>query len=664
MPATFQDLSEMAEAYGVSLPDDILKERPLLVDERSHLPRDLADPTFLERNAAFYRAVEAVRPGYIVGRYLNPHRRGEPVDLVDRSDRFVSLAFPTRGMKGVSFSFPNMLSWEHSIFANDPKKEQCAGTAWYRKNILGQRIFIVEPLATDGRNARFNPLTEVRVGTVYEVTDAQAIADAICDPDGSGYDGESGTWRKRARTLMTAVILHVLYSDEPEKSLRTVDLYFSDPLTLVGEKYQIMKKTIHDKLGVMGWTINGRPTQVHPVVAMTIHEQAERPEGEGGSVKSEMQSFTEQYRNPVLGDNTAFSDFSMADLTDGPVPSTVYFVVTPDTMRICYSYMRLFLTLLVNRNIGPLNFEINGQVVRPHRWGLGLLLDEYVSTMGKLTTFTNSLSFIAGYNIRPAIILQGHGQLVSAYGNEADNIDGNMHTLIFGATNDNASQEFFSKMMGEMTYAEMQRTPMGKQLHKAGAKLLSPSQIRRIPQDEEVLLRAGEFPIPAKKLAYYREDSAFATRVRRTDFASDRIPPEEQITARQRERLHKEYLEMVVRNSGITLNGPQAPPPSANEAAQKELLANRSSTQELPSADLVAEELYGVPQEQSGESTVTPKNTAVAPAKAAAEPTRDAAPHPAAGGVRVMHNSLEFAKELHDIEQSHRVKDVEDEDAA
>lgn len=654
----------MADAYGVSLPDEILKERPVVVDERSHLPRDIADPDFLERNAAFYKAVEAVRPGYITGRYLNPYRRGEPVELVDRSDRFLSLAFPTRGKKGISFCFPNALSWEHSLFLNDPKKELCAGTAWYRKHILGQRIFIVEPLATDGRNARFNPLSEVRVGTLYEVTDAQAIADAICDPDGSGYDSESGTWRKRARTLMTAVILHVLYSDEPEKSLRTVDGYFSDPLTLVGEKYQIMKKTIHDKLGVMGWTINGRPTQVHPVVAMAIQDQIDRPDGEAGSVKSEMQSFTEQYRNSVLGDNTACSDFSMADLTDGPVPSTVYFVVTPDTMRICYSYMRLFLTLMVNRNVGPLNFEMSGQVIRPHRWGLGLLLDEYVSTMGKLTTFTQSLSFIAGYNIRPALILQGHGQLVSAYGNESDNIDANMHTLIFGATNDAASQEFFSKMMGEMTYAEMQRTPMGRQVHKAGAKLLSPSQIRRIPENEEVLLRAGEFPIPAQKLAYYREDSAFSARVRRTDFASDRIPPDKQITALQRERLHKEYLEMVVRNSGITVNGPKVPPPSANEAAQKELLANRNTSQELPSADLVAEELYGKPQEQSEKPAAAASATAVAAAEAPSELAKEAPARPAAGGVRVMHNSLEFAKELHDIEQSHRVKDLDDEDAA
>jgi hypothetical protein len=85
-----------------------------------------------------------------------------------------------------------------------------------------------------------------------------------------------------------------------------------------------------------------------------LQDQIDRPPGEAGSTKSEMQSFTEQYRNPTLGDNTAVSDFSMADITDALIPSTIYFVVTPDTMQIAATYMRLFVTLLVNRNVGRL----------------------------------------------------------------------------------------------------------------------------------------------------------------------------------------------------------------------------------------------------------------------------------------------------------------------
>jgi type IV secretory pathway TraG/TraD family ATPase VirD4 len=178
----------------------------------------------------------------------------------------------------------------------------------------------------------FNPLSSVRVGTANDVIDAHAIADILCDPDGSGYDSKRGLWQRRARTLTTAVILHVLYSAEPEKSLGTVATYFSDPL-LLAEKYRTMLTTMHDKSGSMGWTVNSRPSQVHPIVVRAIQEQIDSPHDEAIAVVSEMRSALERYRASMSDDKMMYLDFSSADITDGPAPHSVYVVISPDEMQ-------------------------------------------------------------------------------------------------------------------------------------------------------------------------------------------------------------------------------------------------------------------------------------------------------------------------------------------
>ena len=70
---------------------------------------------------------------------------------------------------------------------------------------------------------RFNPLFEVRKGA-GEVRDAQNIAEILIDPEGKG---EKDHWRLSGASLLTGVILHVLYA-ERDKSLsgliRTIKL--------------------------------------------------------------------------------------------------------------------------------------------------------------------------------------------------------------------------------------------------------------------------------------------------------------------------------------------------------------------------------------------------------------------------------------------------------
>lgn len=487
------------------------------------------DPEWYARTRSFYDDLQGRNPGYLLGRYLNPYRGGEAVHLVDRSDRFVGVYMPTRAGKGVSFAIPNALTWEHSLFVNDPKGEIAAATAWWRKYKLGNRVFVVDPGCRDGTNARVNFLSEIRPRTAFEVADAYGLATQTCDPDGSGYEGETGVWKKRARDLSSAGMLHVLYSPRyPRKSMSSVNQLFNQPGKTMTEVYDEMITEIHDPEGVMGWVdASGRPTRTHPYIAEKATSQKNRPEGEAGSVKSELESYFSLYSDPIVAENTAVSDFSIADAMNGLVPTTIYYRGDPGKLEEYKPFTRTLINLLINRNIGPLSFDYHARPIKPYRWKMAILADEFTSTWGQLKVFGNSLAFIAGYGIKPAIIVQDMEQLIETYGVH-QNIISNMHTNVIGAMNNLASARYFSEMFGQFRYyREAESFHNGSRTvswQPEDVDLLSTAQMTRIPQDETIVKMAGRHPIPMKKLKYYDEDSNFAHRVRVMDFASDRLP--------------------------------------------------------------------------------------------------------------------------------------------
>ena len=84
---------------------------------------------------------------------------------------------PTRSGKGVGNILPTLLSWPGSALVYDEKGELWALTAGWRAS-EGGAVIRWEPGAISG-SAGFNFLDEVRLGTPFEVSDAQNIAQAI-----------------------------------------------------------------------------------------------------------------------------------------------------------------------------------------------------------------------------------------------------------------------------------------------------------------------------------------------------------------------------------------------------------------------------------------------------------------------------------------------------
>ena len=91
-----------------------------------------------------------------------------------------ALYAPTRAGKGVGYVIPNCFLWPHTLVCLDVKRENYEATAGYRKEILGQSVHLFDPLAPDGRTARYNPLQFInRTGGPDSFDSVQKVGQAF-----------------------------------------------------------------------------------------------------------------------------------------------------------------------------------------------------------------------------------------------------------------------------------------------------------------------------------------------------------------------------------------------------------------------------------------------------------------------------------------------------
>ena len=128
----------------------------------------------------------------------------------DGPEHIISVA-PTRSGKGVGIIIPTLLTWPHSVIVTDIKGENWGITAGYRRAKLRNMVMKFDPTCADGSSVRYNPLAEIRIGSLQEVKDTQNIADILVDPQGTGQQDH---WAKTGHALLVGAILHVMYSKE------------------------------------------------------------------------------------------------------------------------------------------------------------------------------------------------------------------------------------------------------------------------------------------------------------------------------------------------------------------------------------------------------------------------------------------------------------------
>ena len=430
------------------------------------------------------------RTGMVLGRLGPQYLRHDGPEHV--------MAFaPTRSGKGVGLVVPTLLTWPGSAVIHDIKGENWQLTAGWRARFSHCLLF--NP--TDVRSAAYNPLLEVRRGT-HEVRDVQNVADILVDPEGALE--RRNHWEKTSHSLLVGAILHVLYA-EPDKTLRGVANFLSDPARPFERSLMVMMRTAH--LG----------NRAHPVVASAAREVLNKSENERSGVLSTAMSFLGLYRDPTVAEVTSRCDWRIDDLVHGDHPISLYLVVPASDISRTKPLIRLLLNQIGRR----LTETVELKEGLPDRHRLLLMLDEFPA-LGRLDFFESALAFMAGYGLRAFLIAQSLNQIEKAYGPNNAILD-NCHVRVAFATNDERTAKRISDALGTATELRAQRNYAGHRLspwlghlmvsrQESARPLLTPGEVMQLPADDEIVMVSGQPPIRAKKLRYF-EDSNFTSRI-------------------------------------------------------------------------------------------------------------------------------------------------------
>ena len=358
------------------------------------------------------------------------------------------LAFaPTRSGKGVGLVIPSLLAWEESAVIYDIKGENWAKTAGFRSK-RGHLCFKFSPVEQQS-SSRFNPLSEVRLFTPRDVSDAQNIANMIVR---TGEDSpQERYWQEAAASITTGMILHVCYEAALEgrvACLADLSHVFTRPGSGFRDTLEELLNFEHDPSHKHDWRMpTGDKTLTHPVVREKVQEMLDKEDRDFGGVLSTAKTALTLYSDPLVANNTSASDFTIDDLVNHERPVSLYLVVPPSDKIRLRPLIRLMFTMTVNRLTEKMVFQGAEQKRNRHR--LLLLIDEFPS-LNRMEVFADALSYMAGYGLKAYLITQDIRQIVDAYGSN-ESIVSNCHVRIAFAPNQFETAELLSKMTGTTT---------------------------------------------------------------------------------------------------------------------------------------------------------------------------------------------------------------------
>ncbi|WP_373755458.1 type IV secretory system conjugative DNA transfer family protein [Neisseria sp.] len=426
--------------------------------------------------------------------------------------QFALLAAPTRSGKGVGIVIPNLLHYQGSVVVLDIKQENFNLTSGYRKEQLGQEVYLFNPFAEDGRTHRWNPFTYVSSDKNQRVSDLMAIA-AMLYPDG---DSRDKFWVSQARNAFLAFSLYLFETHSAEASSsvfaedNTSDSNGNEhtaPCTL-GQVYRMsLGEGDNLKNYLQGLASNEYLSSTCRTAFSGLLSQEKET---FGSIMGTFQEPLNMFANPFIDNATAADDFLLTDVRKKKM--TIYIGILPNKLAESRVIVNLFFSQLINQNTKQLpqdNPALKHQCL--------LLMDEFTS-IGKVEIIANAVSYMAGYNLRLFPIIQSVAQLDAVYGKESARTIVTNHALqIIYTPREQQDANEYSEMLGYTT-VRRQNISRGRERSVSSSEerraLMLPQELKAMSQDEEIIIYEGmAYPAKVSKIRYYR-DKVFAERVK------------------------------------------------------------------------------------------------------------------------------------------------------
>lgn len=453
--------------------------------------------------------------GIIVGKY-------EGRFLRYGGQQFVILAAPTRSGKGVGIVIPNCLTYEQSLVVTDVKLENFKITAGYRKEVMGQAVFLFNPFAGEPADPDdpdseptpmcthcWNPLDAIPQG-IFRIGEIMNIGKVFWP----GTDEKNKFWDDGARNVFVGVVMMLCelrdqrrqeIAENGKSSLPDYPVSFGEVLRQAsgrgtGKTAKAYFKTLLDSYP---WLSPRCRDALAKLVAST-----------DDVAQSTIDTLTNPlgiWLNPIVDAATSRSDFKLTDLRKKKM--TIYLGIPPKRLADSARLVNLFFSQLISLNTGELPKD-NPKL----KYACLLLMDEFTA-FGKIEIMAKSVSYIAGYNLRLMPIIQSIAQLETTYGKgDAKNFVTNHAMQIVYAPREQEDANKVSEALGYFTLKNDSRSRStggrgGGSISTSDQRraLMMPQEVKKMGDGKEIIFLENTEPIFCDKIKYY-EDPFFAER--------------------------------------------------------------------------------------------------------------------------------------------------------
>jgi len=413
----------------------------------------------------------------------------------------------TRSGKGAGHVVPTLIAWPESAFIYDRKGELWEITVDRRRTF--SHCIKFDP--TDPNTVRWNPLFEVRKGRM-EIADIHNVVGILVDPLGQKA-GDLNFWDQSATNFFTALILHVLYTEDDDKK----------HLAEVRRRLTNLEPTLHAMLGTMHrykpdmFAEDGLArdeageliAEAHPEIVLGAQALALMDDRVKANVIATMQGAMMLWADPMVEYATSTSDFMIGDLVCSKHPVSFY-LQTPQAHADRLAFLvRVFTRQTINSLMESLPTDGRG---RPKNHKLLMLLDEFPK-LGALPFLENAMGEMTGYGITPHLICQSFNDVFAKYGTQTAMFD-NMHITAVCATSEPASIRKVIERAGKAReMRESYSDPRGWRLggHRSVSRseqqqyILSEEDVRGLDNDKQYLFVNNAKPVLAGKIRYWQD---------------------------------------------------------------------------------------------------------------------------------------------------------------
>ncbi len=359
--------------------------------------------------------------------------------------------------------FTNLLVWPGPAIVLDVSGDLYEHTAAWRAANVGP-VYKFNPLEPEDSH-KYNPLTFVRQEPDYIWEDSRLLAEMMIVPSGAA----DPFWENEARTVLTAAIAYVCYSNSSaERPMYGVlDVLFG------GEAWD-------DMILGLKMAIDVRVMTQHANSLSSMNEKTL------SSVLQTARSSLGAWTGERIARATARSDWNPLDLRSGVNP-TIYISVRPNEVETYLSLLRVF--------IGQHIRVLAGGPVPPRDAPPILVMLDELPRLRYMSPVDEALNIGRKYNLRLWMFAQSVGQFQVAYPN-ADGMLASCAVRIF--MNPSGADGLAERLSEELGYVDSLNDNSRRRMVDA-ADLAGPSY-----RDRQLVLAAGTKP------AIVRKDFAFA----------------------------------------------------------------------------------------------------------------------------------------------------------